>query len=236
MFYASVRNDIFELVPPIDDLGFTHDNVLAVARRRGEYTFGVFVMDRWITSLTDRRRWDQIDAFLTGERPWGEHLVSSLRVGPSFGGNFGGRYLQHAWHSTGTGSTHGGADLYDGERAAGFVSGARLRGVVGERVQGYLVVDGQLALGKSGVSSFETASGVTIAGQLLSAHAEVALTRYHVADPNLALPGAYGVGWQREWRTGLAVHWSTYRFGYQYRHNEGGSHQPIGLFELSILI
>ena len=39
--YAAFRNDVFtELDPPIDDLGFTHDNVFSLRRQRGDTTFG----------------------------------------------------------------------------------------------------------------------------------------------------------------------------------------------------
>ena len=105
--------------------------------------------------------------------------------------------------------------------------------MIGELLQGYGVVDGQLALGRTGVTSFETAAGGALMSRHVGAHFELAVTRYHVTDPNLALPGGYGAGWQLEWRVGVHVRWSHYRLGYEYRENEGGSNQPIGLFEFS---
>jgi len=271
--YAAFRNDVFtDLIPPMDDRGFTHDNVFLLRRRGGPYTFGGGFVHRFITSRIDRRRWDLVELFATAEHAWqpfGDTSVAtgSLRVGPNLGGNWGGRYLQNGWHAiskTGPTVDEGLANHYPGDRTYGFVVGSRVRASIGDgarassgdraearigdggqasdgavgvtsrdRLQGYTFVDGQLALGGTGVTQMEAALGGSAASKHFGAHVEIALTRYHVGDPNLALPGAYRTGFQFEWRVGVDVHWSRFRVGYEYRANESGSGEPVGVVEFS---
>lgn len=231
--YAALRNDAFsEALPPFDDVGFTHDNVFALRRQHGDLAFGGGFQHRWITSRIDRRRWDQVDLVARGEHAWPHRITTSARIGPTLGGNFGGRYLQNGWHSiSGTGPTvdQGLANDYPGGRKIGLLAGLGARIEVGEELlRGFARVDGQLA-GGAGVSSVDSTIGGSVVWRHVGAEAELALTRYHVADPNLALPGAYGSGWQLEWRAGVFVAWSRFRVSYQYRANEGGSGEPIGV-------
>jgi len=243
LFYAALHNDAFsDATIPLDDFGFTHDNVLVVRYQDGAYAYGGGIFDRWITSRNDYRRWDQLDIFAIGERLWLAPLVIDLphellvtaRAGPSFGGNFGGRWLQSGWHGlSGTGPTvgHGLADTYEGGTRVGFTTGARVRAAIGERVQGYSYLDGQFALGATGVTSAQLAVGGSVSVWYLGMHVEVAGSRYHVDDPGLQLPGAYRPGWQLEWRVGIHVRWSRFHIGYEFRDNEGGSGEPIGVLE-----
>jgi hypothetical protein len=257
LVYAALQNDVFtELIPPIDDTGFTHDNVVAIGVERGDCVIGGRIFDRWITSKADRRRWDQLDLFATFEQilwpapitdatapPSRWSLSAQARVGPTFGGNFGGMYLQNGWHSlSGTGPTtvEGLANQYPGDTTAGVVGGAHVHAnlVMSEarvRSHAYANVDGQGSVG-AGVSSLEGSLGGWLGAHHVGAHVEVAVTRYHVADPNLALPGGYGLGWQFEWRAGIDVTWSRsrYRLAYEYRANEGGSGEPIGVVAFSL--
>ena len=237
--YAAFRNDAFsELTPPFDDWGFTHDNVFSLVRRDNARGYGGRFLHRWITSTTDRRRWDQLEVVALAEQmlvlDGALPLFASLeeRLGPTFGGNFGGQFLQNGWHAiSGTGPTveQGLANDYPGDREVGVVAGGRARAQIGEaRVHGYAHVDGQVGLA-AGVSSFETAIGGTAGMRYVGLHAELALTRYRVSDAYLALPGGYGSGWQFEWRAGVYVAWSRFRVSYQYRANEGGSGEPIGV-------
>lgn len=233
--YAAFRNDAFtDLTPPLDDFGFTHDNVLSVVRANGNLAFGGRAVHRWLTSTVDYRRWDQLDVLALVERALPEqHLVVSGRVGPTLGGNFGGRYLQNGWHViSGTGPTlddNALANDYPGDRSFGIVAGGRARGQLGaERGHGYAIVDGQLTM-FGGVSSIETAIGAAASTRHVGVHVELAVTRYHAVDGNLALPGGYGSGWQLEWRVGAHVAWSRFRVSYEYRANEGGSGEPIGV-------
>ncbi|HUS29384.1 MAG TPA: hypothetical protein VMZ53_12785 [Kofleriaceae bacterium] len=260
LVYAALQNDVLsELIPPMDDLGFTHDNVLAIGVARGDYVIGGKLFDRWITSRTDRRRWDQLDLLATyeqrlwpaGDEPSQWQLTAQARLGPTFGGNFGGQYLQNGWHyisKTGPTVDEGLANDYRGDDTIGVLAGAHLHaerwlrsepfreGVAPSsplRAFVYSNVDGQGTFG-AGVSSIEGALGAWIGVHRIGAHVEAAVTRYHVADANLALPGGYGVGWQFEWRAGIDVTWSRYRLAYEYRANEGGSGEPIGVVAFSL--
>jgi hypothetical protein len=236
--YAALRNDAFtDLTPPLDDRGFTHDNVFSLLRADGDLALGGRAIHRWLTSNTDRRRWDQVDLVALIEwRPaltiCGLRVDTQGRLGPTLGGNFGGRYLQNGWHTaSGTGPTldQGLANDYPGDRRLGMVTGLRARGRFGDdRTHGFAVLDGQLGLG-GGVSSIETALGGSASTRHFGIDLELAITRYRVSDELLALPGGYGAGWQIEWRAGFHVAWSRFRLSYQYRMNEGGSGEPIGV-------
>jgi len=239
--YAALRNDVFtEVIPPIDDRGFTHDNVAQTIRldeARGIGVGGRFV-HRWITSRDDRRRWDQVEltALVTRLRkvPFLPiFLDGTAKVGPTFGGNFGGRYLQNGWHAlTGTGPTvvEGLANNYPEDRRIGIVAGGRGRIRAGDpQSYGYGVLDAQLGLGGGGVSMIDAALGGVLGTRHVGAHAEIALTHYWVSDDQLALPGGYDDGFHVEWRVGVHVAWSRFRLSYQYRANEGGSGEPIGV-------
>lgn len=239
--YAALRNDVFtEVIPPIDDRGFTHDNVVQTIRLDEDRRlgFGGRFVHRWITSRADRRRWDQVEltalAVRTGTVPFLPiFLDGTATLGPTFGGNFGGRYLQNGWHAiTGTGPTvdEGLANDYPAGRQIGIVAGARGRVRVGQQVAyGYGVLDTQLGLGGGGVSIIDAALGGVLGTRHVGAHAEVALTNYWVSDELLALPGGYDEGFHVEWRVGVHVAWSRFRLSYQYRANEGGSGEPIGV-------
>jgi hypothetical protein len=237
--YAAFRNDAFsELELPLDDQGFTHDNVFQLVRADGDLGFGGRAVHRWITSTIDRRRWDQVDVVALAEyrvplaTPLPLRIDTQGRLGPTLGGNFGGRYLQNGWHAlTNSGPTldEGLANDYPGSRELGVLAGARARAQLGDAgVHGYAVIDGQLALA-AGVSSLEAMLGGTAGTRHVGAHVEVALTGYRVSDELLALPGGYGAGWQLEWRAGVHVAWSRFRLTYQFRANEGGSGEPLGV-------
>ncbi len=242
--YAAFRNDaLSELDPPLDDQGFTHDNVFALRRESGDYTLGGSFVHRFITSRTSRDRSDLVELFATAERSWPDvfaatwpRLTATLRAGPSLGGNWGGRYIQNGFHFlTKTGPTldEGLQDRYPGGRTVGFALGGRARLEVGDRVVGYGFADGQLALGGTGVTSMQTAVGLVARSTYVGAHAEVALTGYALGDPYLMLPGGYREGFHVEWRAGIAVHWSRFSIGYEYRANESGSGEPMGVVEFS---
>lgn len=243
--YLALRNDVFtELDPPIDDQGFTHDNALALWRRDGDYRVGGSFLQRIITSRQDRQRWDLVELFARGERAWPElvsrgvrSITTSLRIGPTLAGNLGGRFIQDRFHAlTGTGPTldEGLQDTYDGDRRIGLVIGGGASASSGGWLRTYSVLDGQLALGQTGVTSLEGALGARADRAYIGAHAEIAATYYDVGDPNLELPGAYRPGWHFEWRLGVEVHWSRYRVGYTYRANESGSGEPMGVVDARI--
>jgi hypothetical protein len=262
---GALQNDAFsDATPPLDDAGFTHDTAFALGRRgsepalgNGELILGGSLFHRIITAGPasafgiDRRRWDQLELLATAEATFPGTLrgvptpsTLGLRVGPVFGGDLGGQYVQNTWHSiSGTGPTvdQGLANTYPWDHRVGVLVGVRGRDQIGSEsrhgeaaASTFVVVDGQLALGQTGVTKLETAIGGSGTFHHLGASAEIALTRYHVGDPGLALPDAYGTGWNVEWRAGVHVAWSRYRVSYQYRANEAGSGEPIGVvaFEL----
>lgn len=257
LIYGALVNDAFsELIPPLDDQGFTHDTVLAIRREQTDWLrdalggnalagidqIGGSAVHRIITSRGDRRRWDLAELFATAEHVWplALPLSATLRAGPTFAGNLGGRYIQNGWHSiskTGPTVEQGLQNMYPGDRRFAFTLGARVGADTGEQLTGWLrgygFVDGQVALGSTGVTSMQSALGISAAQAHVGAHAELALARYDVDDPDLALPGAYRAGWQAEWRVGVDLHWSHYRAGYEYRANESGSGEPVGLVEFS---
>ena len=236
-------NDAFsDLDPPLDDLGFTNDVTIAFWRPRGPYLLGGRLLDRWITEVGGRRRWDQVELLATVDRPWGPYVMVSARLGPTFGGNLGGRAMQDGWHRlTGTSITldEGLADLYPGDNTIGVLAGGRLRATVGTTAQAYGVVDTQLAVGSTGLTSLEVAGGGELIGHVrcveLGVRLELAVDRYHTVDDNLAIPGGYALdSWEPAWRAGAHVAWRRIRVEYEYRANEGGSGEPIGVVTVQI--
>lgn len=241
-------NDAFsELEPPLDDQGFTTDLSFAMWRPYRGYLIGGSWFHRWLTEVGGYRRHDLLEVTATVERSWGERrvreLTVTLRSGPAFTGNFGGRFLQNGWHSiSGSGPTldSGGlADMYIANRAFGWLAGERAVGAIGiPAVQAYGVIDAQVSLG-TGVSSFELAAGARAYHRIrcveLGAHAEIALDRFATSDDALTLRGGYGTGsWQRAWRAGVHVAWNRTMIAYEYRANEGGSGEPIGVLAVTI--
>jgi hypothetical protein len=197
---------------------------------------------RWITEETDipsGRRRDLVDLVATVERPW-RFLTGSARVGPTFTGNLGGRYMQNGWHylcRCGTLLEDGLQSEYEGDTDAGVLAGARIRAASGTWAQAYAFADGQVSLG-TGVSSFETAGGGIVEGvrgaNRFGAHGELAVMRFHVADERLALPGAYRRGWHGAWRLGVHFARGRIRIDYEYRTNESGSGEPFAVIAVTV--
>ena len=237
--------------PPFDDDGFTHDFDIRFWRPHRGYLVGGRLYDRWITEVPRSAggRRDLLELVATIERTWpaqlGESLVAGVtvagRAGPSLTGNLGGRWMQSTFHGLcGCGETleEGLQRRYDGDGGIGALLGSSARGSVGVPVaQAYGIVDAQAVLG-AGVTFVDAAAGGQLAARIggteLAAHAEVAVIRFHAADDRLALPGGYGTGWQRAYRIGVHVAWSRFRIEYQYRANEGGSGEPIGVLAFTV--
>lgn len=240
---AAIDNDAFTGIrPPLDDLGFTNDLALAIERRVDIYRFGGSILHRMIT-YPNRDRWDELDIVATAAHPYTRELAGEAWLGPSFGGNFGGRAIQNWWHgTTGTGPTleEGLANHYPENRKVGVIAGARVTYEDGNAiVHGYATAIGQLAIGQTGVTHGELAGGTRVYAHLgdvhFIAHGELAASRYHVGDLELAGHAGYGVGFQFEWRVGAAIAWSRYRVSYEYRANEGGSGEPIGVLAFDVV-
>jgi len=216
---VTFRNDaLSDLDPPLDDSGFTN-----------------------ATEVGGPRRWDQVELVATVERPWGPWLTVGARLGPTVGGNWGGRWLQNAYHAvTHTGPTldEGLQDTYPQGRTIGAVAGGQLRAQLGDRLRGFARLDGQLAVA-AGLSKLEAAIGgeaIHRRGEVeLGIHAELAVARYHAGDPPLELPGGYATAdFEPAFRIGAHVAWHRVRFDYEYRANEGGSGEPVGLLGVTI--
>lgn len=239
-------NDAFsELVPPLDDTGFTTDLAFAMWRPWRGYDVGGSYFHRWLTEKLGDRREDLLELTATVARRWGERhreLTIGVRSGPVLTGNWGGRWLQNAWHAvsrTGPTLDEGLADRYPADRAFGWTAGARIAGAVGvPAVQAYGVTDLQLSVG-TGVSEMEFAAGVRTFVRIrcveLGAHVEGALDRFAVSDDALTLRGGYETGrWERAWRAGVQIAWARTQISYEYRANEGGSGEPIGVIAVTI--
>ncbi len=232
--HAELHNDaLSELTAPYDDAGFTHDNAFSLMREERDLAFGGSFLHRWITSRTDQRRWDQLDLLAHARRTLPHGITTTARFGPTLGGNYGGRKMQNGWHAlTDTGPTldEGLQRTYAGDRRTGVLAGLETRAMFPARgiAQGYAIVDGQLALG-AGLHRFQIAGGARAFYRHVGAHVELAVAGYRVVDPSLALPGGYGDRIEVEWRAGIDIRWSRFAIGYQYRANEGGSGEPIGV-------
>ena len=239
-------NDAFsELDPPLDDTGFTADLAFAMWRPWRGYDVGGSYFHRWLTAKDSYDREDLLELTATATRRWGERhreLVLGARTGPVLTGNWGGRWLQNAWHAvsrTGPTLDEGLADHYVADRAFGWLAGARAAGAWGmPALQGYGIADAQLSVG-TGVSSLEIAAGlrtfVRIRCVEFGAHVEAALDRFAVADDALTLRGGYGTTrWERAWRVGVQIAWARTQISYEYRANEGGSGEPIGVLAVTI--
>jgi len=235
-------NDLFADPPPADDQGFTNDFLLGFEWAMKSATGRVEVFYRIITERYGIRRWDQVDltgAWKTSRRVRGWDMATSARTGLSLGGSFGGQAIQGTWHRvTGSGITvdQGLQSLYDGDRRIAVLVGGR--GAVSRRlslVRGRVGIDAQAALGSTGVSRMWTYAGATLEVPIqswrLSLDFELVVARYHTSDPNLKLRGGYGTGaWQLEPRLSLAAGVAGHSFGWQYRANESGSGEAVGLF------
>jgi hypothetical protein len=237
---ATFRNDaLADLDPPLDDDGFTNDLDFAFFRALDHYVLGGRLLHRWFTEPGGDRRWDQVELLATAERPWGRRVTISARLGPTAGGNWGGRWMQNGYHGlTRTGPTldEGLPDRYPEGRTIGALAGGAIRGghgVLDDHVRGFARLDGQLAL-FAGVSSIEGAVGGELVGRAdrveFGLHGELAVARYHESDAALALPGGYGTeDFEPAIRIGAHVAWGRVRLDYEYRSNEGGSGEPVGL-------
>jgi hypothetical protein len=247
----AIRNDTFTgLIPPFDDLGFTNDLELAFWR---PYR-GVLIGGRWLDRLVTEgygaffpgdRRQDLVEIVGTIEKTWGEPLLHSLtltgRAGSVTTGNWGGRYYQNAFHTLcrcGNTLDEGLAHRYPEDRAYGALAGARVVASEGvDHAQAYAALDGQASIG-TGVTWVDAAIGGRVRTRIrcteLGAHAEIAAMRFHVLSDALAIPDGYGAGWQLGWRVGIHVAWGRIGIEYEYRANEGGSGEPIGMFALTV--
>lgn len=235
--HAAIGNDAFtQLIPPLPDDGFTNDLALAIRRADHGLAIGGSIFHRMITDSPQGLRVDQLDLLATADRTLTPWLVAGARIGPTFTGNLGGRALQNWWHGfshTGPTIAQGLPSLYPGEREAAVLVGGHVRAETGDVVRAYVAVDAQLALGGTGVSVFETAVGGIARAHVrtieLAVHFELAGADVETSDPWLALPLAYHRGWHVAWRVGTHVAWGANRISYEYRANEGGSGEPIGI-------
>ena len=240
----AIRNDVWtELDPPIDDSGFTNDIDIHFWRPYRGYLVGGRLVHRWLTEVTAMpmgRRRDLVDLLATAARSWGG-ITPSLRIGPTLTGNIGGRYMQNGWHylcRCGTLLEDGLQSEYEGSTDAGVLIGSRVDVSWGiPLVQTYAFADGQVSLG-AGVSFVESGGGVRVTPAVgpnhFGAHVELAVMRFHVDDERLALPGGYRTGWQGAWRVGVHYARNRIRIDYEYRANESGSGEPIGVVAFTI--
>jgi hypothetical protein len=238
---VAIRNDVFtDVTPPADDDGFTHDFDIHFWRPYREYLVGARLVDRWVTErvVYGGIRRDLFDLLATAERTFGDVLTPSLRIGPTFTGNLGGKVIQNAFHTTchcGRKLSEGLQDTYVGDNDIGLVTAARVYAAttVQPWLAPYAFVDGRLSLG-TGVSSFESTGGAQFRYWRMAAHVELAFMRFHLVDERFEMAGSYRSGWQFGWRAGLQYEKGRVRIGYEYRANEDGSGEPIGVVAVTI--
>ncbi len=229
---VAIANDA--LVPefPMDDDGFTNDLDLRFWRPFHSYQLGGRAYHRWITEVPreEGRRRDLFELVATLGRTWSTvtsderpraQLVVDGRAGLVLTGNVGGRWIQDQFHGLcrcGDRLDEGLQDTYAEGRDAGAMAGARARGSVRMRgVEPYGVVDAQAAAG-AGVTWLDVGAGTRFAVRVghteLSAHAELALVRFHTSDRGSPFAGATArdgrVPTASERRSsGAATAWST---------------------------
>jgi hypothetical protein len=235
-FEAVLGNDAFDgVLSHPDDNGFTNDLGFAVQRRGRALAIGGSVLDRMITSKAVMRRCDLVEAF--ARAAWVvDGLALELRAGPVFAGDLGGLWVQSRWHRlTGTGprDPHELPRAYMDELRTGGAGGLRAQAGYGGALRAYGTLDGQVAVGDTGVSFGEAAAGLRAAYRVgpiqLGVFGELALGRYHVDDPQLAVPGAYRPGWQIDRRIGVGVAVDHYRAAFEYHTNETSSGEAFSV-------
>jgi len=183
-----------------------------------------------ITSRATMRRTDLIEVFARAALVLDDLAILELRVGPTFVGDLGGQWVQSRWHRmTGTGprDPRETPSVYMHELRTAGVVGLRGETGYGGPLRAYGSLDGQVAVGDTGVSFGEGAGGLRAGVRLgpveLAMFGELALGRYHVDDAELAMPGAYRPGWQIDRRIGARVGVGRYRVSFEYHTNETSS-------------
>jgi hypothetical protein len=238
-FEAELGNDAFDgVLSHTDDNGFTNDFGFAMHHRSGSLAVGGSVFDRMITSRAVMRRCDLTEMF--ARVTWfATGLAIELRAGPTFAGDLGGLWVQSHWHhlsGTGPRDPRELPTVYMRDFRSGAVAGARVKAGVGDPLRAYGTLDGQAAVGETGVSFAEAAGGLRASVRLgpveLGLFGELALGRYHVGDPELSIPGAYRRGWQVDRRVGVAVGVRRYRAAFEYHTNETSSGEAFSVITI----
>ena len=239
---AELGNDAFDgVLSHPDDNGFTNDFGLALWRRRGELALGGSVLDRMITSRQIMRRADLVELFARVAWSLADGVAVEGRVGPTFVGDLGGLWVQQHWHrlsDTGPRDPRELPSVYmHGLRTAGVV-GARAEAGYGGAVRAYGTLDGQVAIGDTGVSFGEGAGGLraslAIGPVEVALFGELALGRYRVEDAELSMPGAYRPGWQLDRRVGASVGIDRYRASFEYHTNETSSGEAFSVIAFEV--
>lgn len=232
---AAIGNDALnEFVSDTDDNGFTNDFRLAIQRRQGDLALGGSILDRMITSSEVMRRTDLVELFARVTWLPTPLMALELRAGPTFVGGLGGLWVQTHWHrisNTGPRDPRKVPTVYMHDVHTAGVVGLRTDAGYGGPIRVYGSLDGQLAGGDTGVSFFEGTGGVRVSYRIwpveLGVFGELALGRYSVDDPALAVPGAYRPGWQLDRRFGVGVRVNRYRLTFEYHTNETSSGEAL---------
>jgi hypothetical protein len=237
---AVIGNDAFDgVLSHTDDDGFTADFAFALWRRRGDVALGGSVLDRMITSRAIMRRTDLLELFARAVWTLDEHVAVEGRAGPTIVGDLGGQWVQSRWHrmsGTGPRDPRETPSIYEHDFRAAGVIGLRGEAGYGGVLHAYGTLDGQVAVGATGVSFGEAAGGLRAGYRLGPVSAgvfgEVALGRYRVEDAELAMPGAYRPGWQVDRRIGVQASVGRYRASFEYHTNETSSGQAFSVITL----
>ncbi len=239
-------NDQF-FYPNGDDDGFTQAANIGLTLRRGDDTFDLDVRHGMLTERGGDHRVDELD-ILAALSHRVERGAVEYDFGPTVGvslvGDYGGAQLQDAFHGAiGMGRRLDGAlqSEYEGTNQAALIVGAHFtaRRDLGVGFSAHAGIDGQLALGPTGVSRVSPRVGLNwelprgVVRPVVGAELEVA--RFFTPDARLQMAGGYDTRHfeaMPRFRIGIAN--DHFELGWRGTVNQGGAGAQMGEIYLSI--
>lgn len=239
-------NDQF-FYPNGDDDGFTQAANLGLTLRRGPDSFDLDVRHGMLTERGGDQRVDELDVLATVSHRL-ERGAVEWSFGPTIGlslvGDYGGAQLQDAFHGAiGMGRRLDGTlqSEYEGPDQGALIVGAHVqaRRDLGAGFSANAGVDGQLALGPTGVSrvsprvglSWELPRGVVrpVAG------AELEVARFFTPDARLTMAGGYDTRhFEAMPRFRLGIANDHFELGWRGTVNQNGSGANFGEIYLTV--
>ncbi|MEQ9503521.1 MAG: hypothetical protein RIT81_42090 [Deltaproteobacteria bacterium] len=239
-------NDQF-FYPNGDDDGFTQAAELGLTLRRGVDQLDLDVRHSMLTERGGPRRVDELDVHATLSRTIERGQVEwtfGPKVGVSLVGDYGGAELQDWFHGAiGMGRRLDGwlQSEYEGTNQAAVIVGAHVqaRRDLGVGFSAHAGLDGQLALGPTGVSRIAPRVGLNwelprgpvrpVVG------AELEIAKFHTPDARLQMAGGYDTsGFQAMPNFRLGIAGDHFELGWRGTVNQGGSGANMGEIYLTI--